>query len=61
MPARIKPDPSGRTIPGRLVKLLRLHDVSSGQVAAARRPVVPTHAAGTTNHARQHVPRSAQA
>lgn len=61
MPARIKPDPSGRIIPDRPVKLLRLHDVSPGQVAAARRPVVPTHAAGTTNHARQHVPRSAQA
>jgi hypothetical protein len=35
-------------------------DVPPGMAAAARRPLVPTHEAATTNHVRQHVPRNAQ-
>ena len=52
--------PLGRKTIIRPAKPLLLRDDALEMAAAARRPLVPTHVAGTTKHARQHVPRNKQ-
>jgi hypothetical protein len=52
--------PVGRKALVRPAQQLPRPALSPGQTAVARRPVVPTHAAGTTAHARSHMPRNAQ-
>ena len=61
MCASDKKRPPGRKIIIRPARPLLLRDAALEMAAAARRPLLPTHLAGTTNHARQHVPRNAQA
>lgn len=62
MPPVSKGRPNGEPITGRTLKLLRLRPLPGppGAAQAARRPLVPTHAANTTSHLRRHVARSAQ-
>ncbi len=45
-----------------ILKPLRLRAAAGlpGAVEAARRPLVPTHVAGTANHLQHHVARHAQ-
>ena len=62
MAAKSKSRSAGPTAPVGILKplLLRVASAPADSVKAARRPLVPTHTAGTTNHSRHHVARSAQ-
>ena len=62
MPPVSKSRSNGKPVTGRSLKLLRLRPLPApvGSTQAARRPLVPTHAAGTPGHQRRHVARSAQ-
>ena len=62
MPKKSQDRAAGRNPPADNLKPLLLRDASGRTAAAkaARRPLVPTHVAGTTQHDQHHMPRSAQ-
>jgi len=62
MPPKTSDRAAGSNPPVGNLKPLLLRDASGRTAAAkaARRPQVPTHVTGTTNHAQHHAPRNAQ-
>jgi len=62
MPPVSKSRLNDEPVTGRTLKPLRLRPLPgpADTTQAARRPLVPTHVAGTPSHQRHHVARSAQ-